>query len=634
MAPRLVGIAGPLKDSTFPLDQQQFSIGRDPSNQLSIADSTLSRRHCVLEKTADGFVVRDLGSRAGTVVNGAATTNVLLQHGDRIAVGDSTFLYLAETGESPPPTVELYDQSLGDESTVQLPPQEALAGDPEKVLEIPASDHLAHELGTLLHVATRIGSVPDVESLQWQLLGPIFDLVPADRGAILIFGSTPEEISSVAAWDRVSGPARVVNVSRTVVRQVVEERAGLLVNDVGASVALKLSDSLFNAPMQSLLCVPLVLAGQTAGVIYLDSTRFLERFTEHHLKLMSAVAGIAALALENARRWQLLHNENRRLRTEAGIEHDMVGESPAMAAVFQKIARLAPSDASILICGESGTGKELAARALHRNSPRADKPFIAINCAAITETLLESELFGHEKGAFTGAVGAKPGQFEVAEGGTVFLDEIGDVAPALQAKLLRVLQEREFYRVGGTKPIRVDIRVVAATNKDLAAEVTAGRYRQDLYYRLNVVSFVMPSLRDRKPDIPLLAQHFVDRFSRKCKRAVKGVSPEALACMANYSWPGNVRELENVIERAVILGADEWILPEDLPETVMEPQTSGGDPTRYHEAVLALKRELITKAVEQANGNYTEAGKLLGLHPNYLHRLMRNLDLKARADTD
>ena len=228
-------------------------------------------------------------------------------------MGDSAFLYLADGGQPPPPRLELYDQALADESTVQLPPQEAQAGDPEKVLAIPASDHLAHELGTLLHIATRIGSVPDVESLQWQLLGPIFDLVPADRGAILIFGSTPEEISSVAAWDRVSGPARAVNVSRTVVRKVVEERAGLLASTVGGSAGFKPSASLFNAQVRSLLCVPLVLAGQTAGVIYLDSTRFQERFTEHHLKLLTAVGGIAALALENARRWESLRNENRRL---------------------------------------------------------------------------------------------------------------------------------------------------------------------------------------------------------------------------------------------------------------------------------------------------------------------------------
>ena len=288
-----------------------------------------------------------------------------------------------------------------------------------------------------------------------------------------------------------------------------------------------------------------------------------------------------------------------------------------------------------MICGESGTGKELAARALHRNSPRADKPFIAINCAAITETLLESELFGHEKGAFTGAVGAKPGQFEMADGGTVFLDEIGEVAPALQAKLLRVLQEREFYRVGGTKPIRVDIRVVAATNKDLAAEVAAGRYRQDLYYRLNVVSFIMPSLRDRKPDIPLLAQHFVDRFSRKCKRAVKGVSPEALAC-DDQLFLARQRSRVGECHRASNCARLRRLDPSRRPSRnrAGDPDLRRRRPTRYHEAVMAMKKELITKAVEQANGNYTEAAKLLGLHPNYLHRLMRNLDLKAGLNTD
>ena len=632
IAPRLLGLAGPLKDSTFPLAQERISIGRDPSNQVSISDNSVSRRHCLLEKTADGFVVRDLGSLGGTRVNGAVTAEVLLQHGDRIAVGGSTFMYLAKAGESPARSVELYDEALADGSTVQLSPQEARCDHPEELLgTIPASDHLAHELSTLLSVATRIGSVPDVESLQWQLLGPIFNLVPADRGAILIFGNTPEELCSVAGWDRVSGPGHAVNVSRAVVRKVLAERAGVLVNNVGATTEFKPSATLFNAQVQSLLCVPLLISGQAAGVIYLDSTRFLERFTEHHLKLLTAVAGIAALALQNARRLESLRNENRRLRTEAELEHDIVGESPAIAAVLQKIARLASSGANILIYGESGTGKELAARALHRNSPRADKPFVAINCAAITETLLESELFGHEKGAFTGAAGAKPGQLEVADGGTVFLDEIGELAPALQAKLLRVLQEREFYHVGGTRPVRVDIRLVAATNKDLAAEVSAGRFRQDLYYRLNVVSLTMPSLRDRKPDIALLARHFTERYSRKCTRAVQGVSPEALACMMNYSWPGNVRELENAIERAIVLGSDDWIVPEDLPESVLEAPISGCAPTRYHEAVLALKKELITKAVEQANGNYTEAAKLLDLHPNYLHRLIRNLDLKSRV---
>ena len=629
--PRLVAITGPCKHASFALEQEQFSIGRDASNQLSLADTLVARRHCVLVRKPEGFLVRDLGSRSGTLVNGATTSEVLLQHGDRIAVGDSTFMFLEHDGELTAPNpagpnIAFYDLPLPEKSVLELP-----LDDPDKLIDaIPGSDHLAQELSTLLHVATYIGRVPDLESLQWQLLGTLFDLVPADRAAILMFSSASDEPASAAAWDRASGPAAAVSINRTVLSKVSEQRAGLLVNggpQQGSPAAVSNREAQSYRPI---LCVPLMISGRVAGVIYLDSSRS-HAFSEHHLRLMTAVAGIAALAAENARRLEALRSENRRLRTEIAIEHDMIGKSPAIVAVFQKIARLAPSDANILIYGESGTGKELAAHALHRNSPRSEKPFVAINCAAITETLLESELFGHEKGAFTGAVAAKPGQFEVAEGGTIFLDEIGELAPALQAKLLRVLQQREYFRVGGTRPIRIDVRLVAATNRDLAAEVAAGRFRQDLYYRLNVVSCTMPPLRERRTDIPLLAQHFAERFCRRCKRPIQGISPEALAYLSNYSWPGNIRELENAIEHAVLLGSSDWILPEDLPESVLETPSDGPASSRYHDAVLALKKDLITRAVEQANGNYTEAARLLDLHPNYLHRLMRNMNLKTRV---
>ena len=226
-----------------------------------------------------------------------------------------------------------------------------------------------------------------------------------------------------------------------------------------------------------------------------------------------------------------------------------------MRSLYRQIGRVAPSDSTVLITGESGTGKELVARAIHSNSPRAERPFVAINCAAITETLLESELFGHERGAFTGAIAQKKGRLETADGGTVLLDEIGELSPALQAKLLRVLQEREFERVGGTRSIAVDFRLVAATNRDLEQAIAAGTFRRDLYYRLNVVSLAVPPLRERPEDIPLLANHFARRHAANMKRRVTGVSPEALACLMAYDWPGNVRELENAIERAVVLGS-------------------------------------------------------------------------------
>jgi len=299
---------------------------------------------------------------------------------------------------------------------------------------------------------------------------------------------------------------------------------------------------------------------------------------------------------------------------------------------------VAPTDSTVLITGESGTGKELVARSIHRNSPRAERSFVAINCAAITETLLENELFGHERGAFTGAIALKKGRLEVAEGGTVFLDEIGELSLALQVKLLRVLQEKEFERVGGTKTIRVDFRLVAATNRDLKVAVDSGGFRRDLYYRLNVVSLSVPPLRDRRDDIPLLAAWFLRRHGDKAQRQVSGFASDALACLMAYPWPGNVRELENAIEHALVLGEDALILPDDLPEAVAAAGSSSADTEaagsmRFHTTIQQAKKDLIVRAVQEAGGNHNAAARLLGLNPNYLHRLIRNLQLKATLST-
>jgi Nif-specific regulatory protein len=365
-------------------------------------------------------------------------------------------------------------------------------------------------------------------------------------------------------------------------------------------------------------------------VIYLDTSDPLVCFDEDHLQLLTSIAGLAAVAVENIRHLEWLESENQRLVAEINLEHNMIGESARMREVYQFLAKVAPTDSTVLLRGESGTGKELAARAIHSNSPRAAKPFVAINCAALTETLLESELFGHEKGAFTGAIVQKKGKLEVADGGTVFLDEMGEMTPALQAKLLRVLQEQEFERVGGTRTIKVDIRLIAATNRDLEEAIKQGRFRQDLYYRLNVLMLEMPPLRERREDIPLLAGYFAAKYGRKCKRQVRGLSAETRACLMDYDWPGNVRELENAIERAVVLGTSDLILPEDLPDVVLESEPQAGAAlTKYHEAIKETKKQLIIKAVEQAGGNYTEAARLLGVQANYLHRLIRNLNLKA-----
>ena len=326
-----------------------------------------------------------------------------------------------------------------------------------------------------------------------------------------------------------------------------------------------------------------------------------------------------------------LREENRLLHGELdSLDRPLIGESPAIQDLIRTAQQAAVSNATILLRGESGTGKEILARAIHRWSPRRNRPLVTVNCVALSEELLESELFGHEKGAFTGAHQKKQGKAELANGGTLFLDEIGDIRPALQAKLLRLIQEQEFERVGGTRPIRVEVRFVAATNTDLERAMKEGRFRQDLYYRLNVVSLVLPPLRERKGDVEPLARHFVEKYSAELKRRPSPISPAALAILTQYKWPGNVRELENAIERAVVLSIGSEIGPKDLPLLMDEPSDEASEESAgsYHEAVLQFKRELLRSALAQASGNQTRAAEALGLQRTYLSRLLKDLGIR------
>jgi Nif-specific regulatory protein len=636
MNPRLVVIAGPSKGAVFDLVEDEVPIGRDPANQVCLGDLLVSRRHCLVTRDAERFKISDLQSHNGTFVNDVPVNERMLEAGDRIRVGDSLLLFLLDEDESQPtaePT-SLDEEAFAIRSTIRLRREEAVYLHPEKLSEaLPASARMARDLSALMKISTVINSIRDVAALKQQLLELIFEFVPAERGALLLTELHSEAISSVVARHRAPTSDQPVRLSRTIVRQVLQEGVAVLGQDVFGNETLSATESLLASRTTSLLCVPLTVCEKVLGVIYLDTTDSTIQFDEGDLQLMTAVAGLAAVALENARHVERLHGETRRLRADLAIEHDMVGESLRMRQVYELIAKVAPSDSTILIRGESGTGKELAARAIHQNSPRANNPFVAINGAALTEALLESELFGHEKGAFTGAVAQKKGKLEVADGGTVFLDEVGEMPPTLQVKLLRVLQERGFERVGGMRPIKVDIRLVAATNRDLPQAIRDGRFREELYYRLNVVSLAMPPLRERREDVPLLAGFFAAKHGRKLKRRMLGISPEARDGLMKYSWLGNVRELENAIERAVVLGSTEWILPEDLPETVLEAEATSDVPAvRYYERLNELKKQLVTDALDQAGGNYTDAAKLLGMHPNNLHRLMRSLNLKAEAE--
>ncbi|BDG08030.1 sigma-54-dependent transcriptional regulator [Anaeromyxobacter paludicola] len=295
--------------------------------------------------------------------------------------------------------------------------------------------------------------------------------------------------------------------------------------------------------------------------------------------------------------------------------HNIVGDAPELQAVYEVVKRAAPTRATVLILGESGTGKELIAQALHEESERKDKPFIKVNCAALSETLLESELFGHEKGSFTGAIGRKEGRFELADGGTLFLDEIGDISPALQIKLLRVLQQKEFERVGGVQTIKVDVRVVAATNRDLAAEVKTGKFREDLYYRLNVVAVTLPPLRQRKGDIPALVTHFVEKYAKAYGKDIRDLAPGTLNALLSHDWPGNVRELENVVERAVVLCKSSQLTADDLPPTLRGPRPSDRSAGALipGATLYDIEREAILRTLEIVGGSTSRAAEILGI---------------------
>ena len=621
MKPRLAAITGKLKDTVIAMSEGPVLIGRQTGANLRIRNAAVSRRHAVIEKDGEKYIIADLDSRNGTFVNDMPVKRCELHHGDRVQIGESQFFFLIDDSEDPSQTSEIrFDET-------------PLLGSP--AVRMTYSDALfvmARDLSALLKITTTINAIRDLDKLEKALLDLLFEVVPARRGAILLTSNhaeTEDEFSSVITLDRVEGVGQTVNVSRTIVRRVLNDGAAILINEADNSAELK-TESLIAARSRSVLCVPLIMHDKKLGVIYLDSDEPQAQFDENHLQMVTAVAAIAAIAIHNARNFEDLENENARLMVDADIEHNMVGESPLLQRVYQLISKVAPTDSTVLIFGESGTGKELAARAIHRNSKRGDKPFIAANCAAFAETLLESELFGHEKGAFTGALLQKKGRLELADGGTIFLDEIGDLSPSLQTKLLRVLQEREFERVGGNRTIKVDIRLLAATNRDLEEAIKKGTFRQDLYFRLNVVKLTMPPLRERREDIPLLANYFARKYAERCNRRVMGISSEARKRLMTYDWPGNVRELENAIERAVVLGTTEQILADDLPEAVVEANTTVSDeaPSSYHELVVQTKKRMIIDAMKQTNGNYTAAAKLLNLHPNYLHRLIRNLNMK------
>jgi transcriptional regulator with GAF, ATPase, and Fis domain len=610
--PRLVAMSGPLEGTVRAITDDPLSLGRDAANQVMIGDSGVSRKHCTISLVSAGvYEICDHDSHNGTLVNGIQVSRAPIQHGDRIRIGASEFVFL--TGEDSDAGPQ--SSSVGKQTTSSM--LTAVFLDQHSGLPSDASGigRMARDLSAFFKIANLINSFRDVETLQRELLGLIFEVIPAAQGVIVLQPNTNDLSYPACMWSRDEDGKEIV-IREEWAQRAMWERSAVYTT---ASTAPALAEHV--------LCVPLVGVENIFGVIYLTSPATSLPFGEDHAYFLSSVSRIAAVSLENLLKLDSLRAENQRLRTDADADA-LIGESRAMSRVSEFIRRVAKGDSTVLIRGESGTGKELVARAIHASSPRCSKPFVAINCAAIPETLLESELFGHEKGAFTGATATKKGKFEAAEDGTLLLDEIAEMAPLLQAKLLRVLQQREFERLGGTRLLPFNARVIAATNKNLDQAIKVGDFRLDLYYRLNVVSVALPPLREHREDIPALALNFANKFAAKGKRGFKGISEEARSLLMQYSWPGNIRELENAMEHAIVLGLTDEILPEDLPETMLEERSSEVA-ALYHNTLHHAKKQLVITAMEDAKGNHIEAARLLGIHPKYLHRLIKNLNLKS-----
>jgi Nif-specific regulatory protein len=485
----------------------------------------------------------------------------------------------------------------------------------------------------LHQISTWISSVQDLDQLLELIIETATKMMQAKASSLLLLDEKAKKLYFKVATGEKKEEIRQfeINLGQGIAGFVAERGEALLIPDVKKDPRWCKKISEFTGfETRSIACVPMKNNGQIIGVVEIIDKEDGSAIRNEDMRLLTVFAELASLAINNAKKIAEVKRENKDLKEELSVKHQLVGESKALKKVISDAFKVANSKTSTLITGASGTGKELLARLIHRAGPRKDKPLVVINCAALPDTLLEAELFGHEKGSFTGATARKIGKFEVADGGTLFLDEIGEMSQGMQAKLLRVLQEGVFYRVGGNVPITVDVRVISATNRNVLEEVESGQFREDLYYRLNVVQLQMPSLKERKEDIPLLSEYFVDTFRKEKNRPGLTVSQKALERMLAYDWPGNVRELRNAIERAVVMGDGREILDEDLP--IVSPKSgfkSGMEiGVTLKTAINAFKREFIILNLKNTGGNRTEAAKIMDVQRTYLSRMISKYDLQ------
>ncbi|KFE70618.1 sigma-54-dependent Fis family transcriptional regulator [Hyalangium minutum] len=599
------------KVRTLPLIKRLTSIGRGPDNDIALDDPTVPESALHVQFDGSRFTVGSLG--ATFQVNGKKRDSHVLASQDTIRVGGTELTFSRD------------DTPVVRTTPTPTPPPESVTSDESHTAEIPGVP--GRELAMLRRLTTfseRLLGSYDLDKLLENLMDEVIEVTRADKGFLILMESNEPRVKVARNLARENIEDAVEKLSDSIISKVVKDQKPIIIADAIDTPEFKASESVVNLKVHSVMCVPLTHKGELFGLIYVGNDRLVNRFEPKSLDMLTIFAAQASLILHNALLVNELKLDNTELRKKLEDQRygDIVGSCQGMREVFKRIDKIALTDISVLITGETGTGKELIAREIHRHSPRAKGPFITINCGAIPENLLESELFGHVKGAFTGAVATRPGKFQAAIGGTLFLDEIGEMPLQLQVKLLRALQEKVVYKVGDNRGEAVDIRVVAATNKILEEEVKKNTFREDLYYRLNVVTLKLPPLRERGEDVIVLGKFFLQKYSKEFSSKVKGFTPAATVAMKKYAWPGNIRELENRIKKAVVLsdkpllGADDLDLkPENLDPIMPLLQAKEEFQKRYINEVLARN-----------NGNRTKTAKDLGVDPRTIFRHLEKLE--------
>ena len=618
---------------TFVLHKPVTTVGRALGNDVALAGEGLAETHAQVLFDGRDFNLEEVDKQAEILVNGKKKRRARLVHGDRVTLGDVDLSF------------SIFDEP---QKVGHSPGEGARATVSETQLDITNQQLAAFR--KLYEFSEKLMTMTEIEPLLEAMLDAVIEVTGAEKGLILLNDDafTTSERSGAGAPPKSAGQfgepttatlarrgariraARNVRreaiadaggaISDSIVRKVLETGRPVIVSDALSDAQFKSSESVLALQLSSVMCAPFASQGQVQGVLYVGNDRVKDLFDKNQLDVLSIFASQASLILQNAMLLNALRADKEKLVAELKDKRfgEIIGACPSMMEVFRKLQKVATTDISVLITGETGTGKELIAREIHRRSNRAGGPFVVINCGAIPENLIESELFGHVRGAFTGAVASRPGKFQAANGGTLFLDEIGELPLNLQVKLLRALQERVVFRVGESKPEKVDIRVVAATNRVLEEEIRVGRFREDLYYRLNVVNIYLPALRERGDDVLIIARALLSQHAAELNPRVQGMTPQALAAIKKSPWPGNVRQLENRIKKALVLCDKTLLTPEDLDlgketESMILP---------LEKAKEEFQRKYVLDILERNNGNRTQTARDLGVDPRTIFRYL------------